>query len=237
LDTNNYSSIQNNAFSRALAFLAIPVFLGLIYVATNWGMADVYYRPAMNQLRNWEQGKIELENKDWDKLRISLSKSLELDPNNPKIHEILALAIEGRFSNVVPKDAEANVFRKLALEHYRKSVLLRPTWPYVWNKLTVVKYRLGQIDDEFYEALHNAERLGPWEPVIQRMVLEVGLINWLVFSKPERTFVLETISNALEKEPQKALEIIKKHNLLDIICLLNKDKPRVTDYCKKHQKK
>jgi polysaccharide biosynthesis protein VpsP len=237
LDRNSNSSIRNNSFSRTIALLVIPVLLSLIYVATNWGMADFHYRPAMNQLRNWSQGKVELENKDWNKLRVSLSKALELEPNNPEIHEVLALAIEGRFSNMAPKDAEANVYRRLALEHYRKSVLLRPTWPYAWNKLTVVKYRLGQIDDEFYEALHNAERLGPWEPVIQRMVLEVGLINWLVFSKPERTFVLQTISHALEKDPQRALEIVKKHNLLDIICLLHKDKPRVVDYCKKYQKK
>ena len=109
-------------------------------------------------------------------------------------------------------------------------------WPYVWNKRTVVKYRLGQINDEFYEALHNAERLGPWEPVIQRMVIEVGLNKWLMFSKSERTFVLETISHALEKEPQRALEIVKKHNLLDVICLLNKEKPRVVEYCDNFKK-
>jgi hypothetical protein len=66
----------------------------------------------------------------------------------------LALAIEGRFSNAPANDAEAEVFRKLALEHYRQSVKLRPVWPYAWNNLTVVKYRLGQINDEFFEALH-----------------------------------------------------------------------------------
>jgi polysaccharide biosynthesis protein VpsP len=237
LATNNNSSIQHNTFSRAIALLAIPVLLSVIYVATNWGMADVYYRPAMNQLRNWERGKIELESNDWDKLRVSLSNALELEPNNPKIHEILALAIEGRFSHLAPNDAEANVYRKLALEHYRKSVLLRPVWPYAWKKLTVVKYRLGQIDGEFYEALHNAVRLGPWEPVIQRMVVEVGLINWLVLSKSDRNFILKTISRALEKQPEETLIIAQKHKLLDIICLLNKDKPRVTDYCENHQKK
>lgn len=213
----------------------IPLAIYIIYIAAHWGLADVYYRPAMNQLKSWSLGKVELESKDWDELRISLYKAHELDPNSPEIHERLALAIEGRFSNAPANDAEAEVYRKLALEHYRQSVKLRPVWPYAWNKLTVVKYRLGQIDDEFYEALHNAERLGRWEPIIQRMVIEVGLINWLVFSESERAFVLETLSRALEKQPLEALKLVNKHGLLDIICLLNKDKDIVINYCKQHQ--
>ncbi len=208
----------------------------MIYVAANWGIADVYYRPAMNQLRNWSLGKIELENIDWDELRIKLSKALELDPNNPEIHESLALAIEGRFSKAAPKDAEAEVFRKLALDHYRQSVKLRPVWPYAWSNMALVKFRLGQIDDEFYEALHNAERLGPWEPSIQRTVIELGLINWLVLPKSERTFVLDTISHALEKQPNEALKIVNNHGHLDIICFIHKEKPRVVEYCDEYKK-
>lgn len=115
----------------------------------------------MIQLKNWRLGRIKLSVEDWDKLRANLSRALELDPDNADIHNILALAIEGRFSNVAPEDDMAAPFRQKALEHYRHSVTLRPVWPYSWVKLALVKYRLGQIDDEFYEALHNAENLGP----------------------------------------------------------------------------
>lgn len=84
--------------------------------------------------------------------------------------------------------------------------------------------------------IDNAGRLGPWEWGIQRMVLEVGLNKWLVFSKSERSFVLETISHALEKQTREILEIVNKHGLLDIICLLNKEKPDVVKYFDKYKK-
>jgi hypothetical protein len=44
-----------------------------------------------------------------------------------------------------------------------------------------VKYRLGQIDEEFFEALHKVVELGPWEPALQRLVIEIGMNEWNTF--------------------------------------------------------
>ena len=228
---------MQNVLPKAVLIIFMSLTIYMISIATYWGLADVYYLPAMNQLKNWRLGKVELENKDWESLRISLSKALELDPDNPEIHEQLGLAIESRFSTMPSMDPEAEVFRELALEHYRTSVLLRPTWPYGWSKLAAVKYRLGQIDDEFYQAFHNAERLGPWEPIIQRNLIEIGLLNWSIFSESERAFLLGMITHGLETQADALLNIVDNYGLLEIICLLNNKNSRVNDYCEKHQEK
>ena len=224
---------MQNAAPRITALILISLAVYIIYIAAQWGLADVYYRPAKIQLRSWSLGKIELENKDWEKLHSSLSRALELDPYNPKIHENLALALEGRFANASIKNTEVETNRKLALEHYRQSTRLRPVWPYAWSDLALVKYRLGQIDDELFTALHNAERLGRWEPGIQRVVIDLGFILWRRLSDADRKFILETVSRSLQKQPSKTLHIVKKHGHLDIICYLHREKPKVSDYCKK----
>ncbi|GJM05308.1 MAG: hypothetical protein DHS20C09_12990 [marine bacterium B5-7] len=227
--------MDNNIFSRILALVVIPVILYMVYIAGSWGLADFYYRSAERELNNWQSGKITLEDKDWDRLRTNLTKAVDLDPNNPEFHEKLALSIEGRFLNVVSKEPKAQVYRDLALQHYRKSVQLRPVWPYAWANLASIKYRLGQIDEEFFEALHNVVKLGPWEPGLQRLVIEIGMNEIGAFPQEEVLFILEVVSRALEKQPYKILELIKKKGFLDLICLLHKDNTLVVDYCKKYQ--
>ena len=228
--------MDNKLFSRILVATLIPVSLYMIFIAGSWGLADIYYRPAKIELKNWRSGKIELADKDWDRLRLNLSKALELDADNPEIHEMLALAMEGRFLNLASKDAGAQSSRQLALEHYRKSVLLRPAWPYAWAGLISVKYRLGQFDEDFFEALHNVVKLGPWEPGLQRLVIEIGLNEWNVFPIEEKKFVLEVVARALEKQPGKILPLIKEKGFLDLICFINQGKTNVVEYCEKHKK-
>ncbi len=180
--------MTNKLLPRLIALIAIPVFLYMIYIAGSWGLADVYYRPVMNELKDWRLGKITLEDKDWDELQLNLSKALALDPDNPEIHENLGLAIEGRFFGIVSKDTEAQPYRQLALEHYKKSILLRPVWSYAWAALSSVKYRLGQIDDELFQALHNVAKLGPWEPDLQRLVVVMGMNEKPFLLKNENLF-------------------------------------------------
>lgn len=221
--------------SKLTTLIFIPISLMLIYVAGSWGLADVYYRPALNEIRSWIFGKNEINDERWEKLKLNLSKAQQLDPSNPYIYENLAIALEGRFAKVKSGNSNAEAYRQEALAHYLTSASLRPTWPYVWNSIMTVKYRLGEIDDEFFTAFKNAERLGRWEPDIQRMLVDIGLINWLKFPASERKYLLDIVSRSIEKQPVKTMEIVNKNGLLDVICLLNKDKEDVNKYCNQYK--
>jgi hypothetical protein len=44
------------------------------------------------------------------------------------------------------------------------------------------------------------------------------------------------MSHTLEKEPYKALDLIKEKKFLDLICFIKKDNELVVNYCKKNKK-
>ncbi|MEM7027420.1 MAG: hypothetical protein AAF410_04255 [Pseudomonadota bacterium] len=203
----------------------------MIYVAFTWGLADVYYRPSLNDIRSWIIEDKDINDDSWDRLYSNLMKAQQLDPSNPDIRENLAIALEGRYAKFAAGEIEAETNRNKALAHYRTSVSLRPSWPYAWNSLMAVKFRLGQIDKEFFNVFHQAERLGRWEPDIQRMLVNIGLMNWLQFPASERAYLLEIVKRSLQKQPNEILDIAKNYGLLDVICLLNKEIENVAKTC------
>ncbi len=223
---------------RMMSLIAIPCLLYLTYIAGSWGLADIYARPSITVLEKWRSGDITLNGDDWDKLRADLSYALEHDPDNPDIHEYLALAIEGRFAEFAPENKEAMPPRREAYAHYKKSISLRPTWPYAWVNLALVKYRLGETDNEFYHALHKADELGPWEPGVQRVIVDIGLHNWNSLSRDERKFVMsiidKSLNHSIREHSYNVLDLTKRYGILELVCLIHEDIDYVAQYCKKN---
>lgn len=223
---------------RMMSLIAIPCLLYLTYIAGSWGLADIYARPSITVLEKWRSGDITLDDDEWDELRADLSYALEHDPDNPNIHEYLALAIEGRFAEFAPESKEAMPSRREAYAHYKKAISLRPTGPFAWVNLALVKYRLGETDDEFYHALHKADELGPWEPGVQRIIVDIGLHYWNSLSRNEKKFVLNIIEKSLRHTAHQhsidVLDLSKRYGSLELVCLIHEDIEYVNQYCKKN---
>ena len=223
--------------SRLVALLLIPLLLYLVWVAGSWGLADVYARPAINEIKRWQENKKNLELKDWDRLRIELEKALQLDPDNPDTNHFMALALEGGYVDYPPRAASAQASRRIALDYYRKAGRLRPAWPYTWVDLALVKYRLGEMDTEFYKAWHRSVELGPWEPGVQKVAAGIGLHGWNVLTKEDHAFTLEVIRKGANHSDtghaRAMLDQVRSYGLLDLVCLImEQDKP-VQDYCQR----
>ena len=146
------------------------------------------------------------------------------------------MALEGRFADTAPKNKEAMPSRREAYTHYKKAISLRPTWPYAWANLAMVKYRLGETDDEFYHAMHKADELGPWEPGVQSVIVDIGLHYWNSLSRSERTFILNMIDKSLHHSSRKhsmdVLDLTKRYGALELTCLIHEDIDYVNHYCK-----
>ena len=231
---------MNNIIYRSISLLIIPIFVYSIFIAGKWGMADIYYQPEVIKFKKLRDKKIELTQEDWDISHSNLTKAMKLDPYNPYIHEYFALVLEGLAAVSNPQDKKADLYRQQALAHYKESIIFRPTWPHAWISLASSKYKLGQVDDEYYEALSKAEQFGSWELVVQKFIIDIGLHGWSDFSKENRAFTLEVISNAMQhsniKHVINMLDVIRNRGYLNIVCLLHNDKDIVKNYCGRHIK-
>ncbi|MCH9049452.1 MAG: hypothetical protein IH836_11065, partial [Proteobacteria bacterium] len=91
-------------------------------------------------------------------------------------------------------------------------------------------------DDEFYHALHKADELGPWEPGVQRVIVDVGLHTWKSLSRNERKFVLNIIEKSLRHTDRQhsfnVLDLSKRYGALELVCLIYEDIDYVNRYCK-----
>jgi tetratricopeptide (TPR) repeat protein len=215
--------------------------LYLAYVAFSWGLADVYARPVINEIRKWQEGGRQFGEKDWVRLQTNLEKALALDPNNPDTNHFMAIALEGKYANLPPKTVDAEPARRAALNYYRKAIQLRPVWPHTWIDLALVKYRLGELDQDFYDAWHRGVELGPWEPGVQRVAAEIGLHGWNGFTKEDRMFTLEVIKRGVRHanrgHARSMLEQVGAYGYLELICLIVEDDEFVQDYCQRRLNK
>jgi len=121
---------------------------------------------------------------------------------------------------------------KLALEHYRKAVALRPQWPYIWSSIALLKFKMSEFDQEFQSALNNAMELGPWEPNVQTTVAEVGLSAWGRLEYAQRLAIIENIRRGVTMQAQVMLDILKKYGQLRMICHEKSLAADVELYCK-----
>lgn len=220
---------MHHSIARCLALAAIPLLILAIWMAARWGVADLYYQPAVGKFKTLRDTKTALSGEDRQAAEANLKRALELDPNNPFIHEYLASAITlGAAGNAAALQQ--------ATGHYRRSIALRPVWPYAWLGLAATKYNAGQIDAEYYMALRQAARLGPAEQLVQRYIIDLGLGRWPDFSGENRLFTLGMIARAVDHldsgHVRQTLEIIRARGLLPIVCRLHRDKARVNRYCK-----
>lgn len=87
---------------------------------------------------------------------------------------------------------EAQASRLAALEGYRASTQARPTWPQTWARLAHTKLQLAQFDDEFRQALAQANELGPTRIMVQREVMTVAFAAWPQLNASERERVLQS---------------------------------------------
>lgn len=218
-----------------MALIAIPVLLSLIYVATNWGMADVYSRSSINTIEKFLNGKTTLTNEQWGELKKNLSVAIDYDPENSKLYEFLGFSSEGPFTTYSSGNNVAMEARRSAYHQYKQSISLRPTWPYLWARLAVVKFRMNEIDEEFFHAMHRSDEFGPWEPSIQKTIISLGLFNWGLYNNEERQFILDVIAKSLNYIERghslNILNLTKSYGLLSEVCATHAKIDYVNEFC------
>ena len=210
---------------RALAGSGAFLLIGVCVLCARWGMADLGLVDATaRQTALQERIAGNGAPADVQEVRAigeALTRAQHLEPGNPATAEQLG----SLFALNVRDAATGNAIgsqRARALEQYSMAVAMRPTSPYSWANLAWTKYYLGQVDAAFYRALDNASRLGPWEPEVQFVVVDLGFALWDELPVEWRARILTTARNGQQRYAAQIAAIAQKRGRLADVCKFEK---------------
>ena len=164
-------------FARlAIALAGIALLAFAAWDSARRGLEDWRSTRGRRDVRTWIEGRPVPSEEQWQRTVDTLREALRLSPHDPELWENLGLAYDigsRKFAST-----GWTVYTEFSLVYYRQAAALRPTSPYSWAGVAVMKYRLDQLDGEFSRALASAMRLGPWEPGVQLIASDIGLALW-----------------------------------------------------------
>lgn len=188
---------------RAL-ILALLLLLGYAFsVAARTGLGDVYAAPAKSYLQLKREAAEELTQDEWQALRGSLTWALAMSPGDPD-----TLSELGRLHRILLEAAGLDVGEITRLgdagtRYYLAALALRPTWPWDWGNLALVKYQQYQDRSGVYQdALVRAVEFGPREPSLQQRVAELGSRSWWALNPTTASAVLAAVDWTLQRDPK-----------------------------------
>lgn len=180
------------------------------------GLADLRAFEARMLFQSWESGRRQPSSEEWNLARGRLQEARELDPRQPNFLEDIARLDELRALS--HKGGDATEYLRQALVLQRQAARLRPSSPYTWSNIALLKSRLAELDREFEGALRNAALLGPWEPDIQIKLADLGFRHWTALAPETRAALDANAARALHRQDAKLFELARRNGRLDVLC-------------------
>ena len=200
--------------ARPARFLvAIPI-LAVLFGLTIWtfklGESETLAYDVTEQLASWQGPGKSPSIEAWLHARDELRSAQRMSRKNGAVEELLGLVHAQRRNNAD--------FQQIALEHFTAALALRSSSPYTWASIADVRYRLGATTHDFERVLTIAADLGPNEPEVQRVVVDLGFALWDEMSPPTRTAVLRSLKLGMQRNPLEMLKISERRGRLPLAC-------------------
>ena len=217
----------HHALTFLIASIALFSFLGS---ANQFFVSNTYYS-VKNSLDGWNSAPSSVSEKDVEIALTKIEEVIDKAPNNALYYQLQGQLFEWlHFSTVLASDLEAatkanNGPNELhsAMLSYRKSLKLRPNWSGGWIGLASVKWKLGELDDEFYQYLDNAVSVGPQDAIVHRFIAEFGItmyvnrsVHYAKILKQLRHHLDLGIKNPLSRK--SILSLVGENNLNESAC-------------------
>ena len=204
---------------RILIALVGSAFLGLaIYESGKRGLADWDSMRWRHEVSRWAELRATPKPERLQQAITDLLDALALTPDDPTLIEHLGVALELRGTAYPPGSESQRLALTAALNYFRKAAALRPTSPYTWANILLAKYRLDEIDDEFFGAMRHALDFGPWEPAVQLIVADTGLGSWARLDHNLRARVSQNLQRAALRQADALARIATVHGRVELVC-------------------
>jgi len=160
-----------------VTLLLVALLIGLSVHAGSLGLAHLQVIRVENHLKTWEKaGKVSSSQAMTAALR-AIQRAISLHADNPYQLSLKANLLEWRGYTAATsgqQGAEVIDFRA-AIELHRRAAELRPLWPESWASLAGLKVQLGELDSELDFFLQQADKLGPYTPLVHTTIVRAGL--------------------------------------------------------------
>jgi tetratricopeptide (TPR) repeat protein len=200
--------------------LGIALIACAAYEAGRRGLADAISMRSRYEVNLWSEKQAAPAFEQWQRAVESLRSALALTPEDPSLYDHLGVAYEVASTTFNPGDAW-NVYHEFSLVHFRQATVLRPTSPYSWANVALAKYRLRQWDEEMFLALIAAMRLGPWEPGVQLITSDLGMLLWDYLPQALKAQVLENWSRTAERQAEPLARLAVARNRVAVLCTIS----------------
>jgi len=207
-----------------IAVIGSVVFGYAVYVSARRGLADWNSMRWRYEIAGWAEHRASPPPERLQEAITTLIETIELTPDDPTLIEHLGTALALRAAGSSPGSEPQRLYLVAALVRFRNAAALRPTSPYTWANILLTKYRLGEVDDEFFGAMRNALAFGPWEPAVQLIVADAGLGAWERLDEALRALVRDDLQRAAVRQADSLVRIASDHHKIDIVCAASNDR-------------
>lgn len=202
---------------RRLTLIPILVLGGLAAIAARQAASDVATNVAALEFESWSRPGYVRRPEVLPEVVSWLERALRISGSNAWALEYLgSMQFETMRGVTDPEMAVAAA--RASLESFRRVVRLRPTSPSGWINLAVAKQSLDEIDGEFFGALENSARYGPWEPPVLLLGLKAGLGAWDRATPAQRETILQIRDRAVQRDVGAVNTIARDYSRPELAC-------------------
>lgn len=202
---------------RRLSVLLIATLCALSFLAARQTLSDLYTHTAALEIEAWSRPGFRRDTEALPQVIERLERALAIAPNNAWALEFMGpMQFETMRRAIDPQIAVTAVRASHASS--RRALQQRPTASQTWINLALTKQSLGEIDAEFFTALEQSARYGPWEPPVLLLGLQLGLGAWDRASPAQREGILQMRDRAVWRDPGSVNRIARDYSRPELAC-------------------
>jgi len=212
--------------NKLLMIIMSLLLLFLVWQSMKMGKANLNFYTANHYLETWLDNNKLTDAVEYQKALRSINDANGFHPDNSHYLITQGLVYEWAGTGDLFSDNKEKKQQLIkAKAYYLDAVKLRPTWPVTWATLAILKWRLGEIDQQLIDYLFQADKFGQHTAEVNQAWLEVGFYLY----KNKSTFTakivgglrkhLEITFNDSRPDSRKlAIDIIKRHHAERLAC-------------------
>lgn len=195
------------------------------FLAIKRGISDVIYVAARTSINSWTKTrKLPKNMAEFRRVESRLLDALTLEQNNPFIHDDLGRLYSMATNFRMLSWQERRNYGWKAIEHFRLALRYRPTYPYTWANLLLIKSWMAQIGDkEFSFAVKNIIHYGPWEPKLWKVLISVGNMHGDYMKTVHRRELSTVVARYYSVDAKQLMNMVKNMKDRNLICELLHD--------------